>query len=247
MQAIIKHCNQSFSVNFDNPIDISIPMKSGNDNPNAFFLPHPEFNPFRIYDFVGSTREGGACNCETILISPHGNGTHTECIGHISKEIFTINQQLKKFFFTAEVVSIAFENINDDSIITLRKLQNVVKSSTEALIIRTLPNSPDKLTKQYSGSNPAFLEAEAAKWLCDRGVQHLLIDLPSIDKEEDGGELAAHHAFWNYPQVPRTDATITELIFVSNDIGDGIYLLNLQISSLETDASPSKPILYRLE
>ena len=73
-----------------------------------------------------------------------------------------------------------------------------------------------------------------------------MIDLPSVDAEEDGGELAAHHAFWNYPAQPRMDSTITEMIFVDDKIKDGLYLLNIQIASIESDASPSKPVLYEL-
>jgi hypothetical protein len=42
------------------------------------------------------------------------------------------------------------------------------------------------------------------------------------------------------------DATITEMVFVPDAVADGIYLLNIQIASLETDASPSKPVLYPL-
>ncbi len=247
MQASINHNNQILNVNFANPIDISIKMQSGEDNPNAFFLPNPSFVPFKIADFVGSTREGGACNCETLTISPHGNGTHTECVGHISKEVITINQSLRKFFFIAELVSVQTQAVGDDYIITLENLKLAVKHSTEALIIRTRPNSPGKIKQKYSGANPTYLSADAAIWMREMGVEHLLIDLPSVDREEDGGELIAHHNFWNYPSATRYNATITELIFVPDTIRDGQYILNLQICSLETDASPSKPVLYALE
>ena len=81
-------------------------------------------------------------------------------------------------------------------------------------------------------------------WLYEQGVRHFLIDTPSVDREEDGGDLAAHHAFWNYPSAPRLDATITELIFVPEIVKDSIYFLDLQVAALENDASPSKPLLY---
>jgi hypothetical protein len=74
--------------------------------------------------------------------------------------------------------------------------------------------------------------------------------LPSVDKEKDEGKLLAHKAFWNVTDVKnlnvdaRLDCTITEMIFVSDEVKDGSYLLNLQIASFENDASPSKPILY---
>lgn len=75
---------------------------------------------------------------------------------------------------------------------------------------------------------------------------HLLIDLPSVDKEHDGGKLTAHKTFWNYPKAPRKEATITEMIFVPNAVKDGLYLLNLQVAPFENDASPSRPVIYPL-
>ena len=79
-----------------------------------------------------------------------------------------------------------------------------------------------------------------------------MIDLPSVDKEIDGGRLLSHKSFWNVTDVnnlnfdARKEATITELIFVPNTIKDGKYILNLMIASFENDATPSKPILYKI-
>jgi hypothetical protein len=75
-------------------------------------------------------------------------------------------------------------------------------------------------------------------------VKHFLVDTPSVDREEDAGVLAFHHAFWNYPQQPRKDRTITELVFVDNTIRDGEYILELQVANFCNDASPSRPLLY---
>ena len=83
-------------------------------------------------------------------------------------------------------------------------------------------------------------------FLNELGIEHLLIDMPSIDKEVDGGKLEAHHTFWNYPNNPQLQKTITELIYVPNEVQDGTYILNLQIAPFENDASPSKPVLYKV-
>ncbi|MDP4685384.1 MAG: cyclase family protein, partial [Salibacteraceae bacterium] len=117
-------------------------------------------------------------------------------------------------------------------------------SKPEALILRTLPNSDKKLFTNYSSSNPPYIEAASAAWMREQNIKHLLLDLPSVDREEDGGALAAHKAFWNYPENPRMDATITELIYVPNEVADGEYLLNLQVAPIENDASPSRPVLF---
>ena len=137
------------------------------------------------------------------------------------------------------------EEVDGDFVITKKQIKTLFnESDAEALIIRTIPNTSAKKTRRYSNTNWAYVTEKAAKYIRDSGIDHLLIDLPSVDKEKDGGKLLAHHAFWNHPKNTRHHATITELIYVPNKVADGDYLLNLQIASFENDASPSKPILY---
>jgi len=107
-----------------------------------------------------------------------------------------------------------------------------------------MPNDDRKLRANYSGSNPPYLHHEAAQYLVACGLQHLLLDLPSVDREEDGGQLLAHRAFWQYPEAVREHCTITEMIFVPSEVRDGFYFLNLQTASFDLDASPSKPVLF---
>jgi kynurenine formamidase len=247
MQAIIGNGNKKYAADLLRPLDISIPLRSGAHNPNAFGIGQPVFEPFRAGGFVGSVALGGSVNCENLLLNPHGNGTHTECVGHISRERITINQCLKQFWSFAQLITVEPRRQGNDSLVTLQDVQGLYQGGTEALIIRTSPNTAEKLEKIYSSNNPAYLEAALCEWLREQGVKHLLIDLPSVDAEEDGGALAAHHAFWNYPAAARLDATISEMVFVPDEIRDGVYLLNLQIASIESDASPSKPVLYALE
>ena len=132
-------------------------------------------------------------------------------------------------------------------VITKAQIATALEGATpEAIVIRTLPNTDAKLTKQYSNTNPAYLLEEAALFIKELGIKHLLIDLPSVDKEKDAGALLAHKAFWNYHGEYRLDATITEFIYVPNEIVDGSYVLNLQMASFVNDASPSKPVLYKI-
>lgn len=239
---------KNFSFNTSNGIDLSIPLTDTAASSKAFYIPQPRFEPYKAGTFVGSVKEGGSCNCENIYINPHCNGTHTECVGHIAKERITLNNQLKEFFFTAEVVTITPEKIGKDNIIQKHQIEAaLINKEVEAIIIRTLPNSDEKITHSYSGTNPTYMHHEATAYISSLGIKHLLIDTPSVDREEDGGELLAHHAYWNYPENPRMDATISEMIYVPNEVKDGEYLLNLLITALESDASPSKPILYALE
>ena len=111
----------------------------------------------------------------------------------------------------------------------------------------------NRIKKNYSKTNPPYLSEESAIYIREIGIQHLLIDLPSVDKEHDEGKLLAHKAFWNVKDVnqvnddARFNCTITEMIYVNDDVKDGSYILNLQFASFENDASPSKPILYKIE
>jgi hypothetical protein len=49
-------------------------------------------------------------------------------------------------------------------------------------------NEPSKKSRKYSHTNPPYLE-EAAALSFESGIKHLLIDLPSVDKEKDEGKL----------------------------------------------------------
>ena len=248
MKAIISHRGEDFKVDLEKPIDISIPMRPQPDNMKAWYLDPMVVEPVKGVGFVGEVAQGGSVNFRNISFNPHGHGTHTECLGHITEEIYSVNQHITQFFFIAELISFSPENINGDEVITLNQFkQKAQNPSAEAVIFRTLPNSDEKLHRQYSNSNPPFIEEALAGHLCQYGVKHLLIDTPSVDKEVDGGKLLAHHAFWDVPNHPRFDCSITELIYVPSSIPDGTYLLQLGFASFENDASPSKPVLYALE
>ena len=249
-----KNQGKSLSVDFKRPMDISIPMKAGSNTVNAWYVDDLRIEPVRNEHFLGSVAEGGHVNFRDIYFNPHGHGTHTECVGHISDEVYSVNNTFNTHFFMAELITVEPASwvteeewrAVGDKIIVFTQLEEVLKKKPEALIIRTVPNSSNKCRLRYSNTNPPYLCHSAAKAIRLAGVKHLLIDLPSVDRERDGGKMLSHKAFWNYPESPVLDATITELIFVPDNISDGAYLLELQVSSFENDAAPSRPLLYEL-
>ncbi|MDH7448010.1 cyclase family protein [Aquimarina sp. 2201CG14-23] len=247
MIAEIQYQNTTYKVDLSQPIDLSIPLRGTKENVNAWYITPPKIEPVTQGNWIGKVSEGASTNFNNIYFNPHGHGTHTECVGHITKEFHSINAALTQFFFVAEVITILPEKQGEDYIITKDLIKAVVKSNPEALVIRTLPNTSEKRSKQYSHTNWPYLTAAAAVYIRELGIKHLLIDLPSVDKEKDEGKLLAHNAFWNHPNDIRYEATITEMIFVKDQITDGNYILNLQIASFENDASPSKPILYKIK
>ena len=80
----------------------------------------------------------------------------------------------------------------------------------------------------------------------ETGVKNLLIDLPSIDKEKDDGEVTNHKVFFDLVTGGNMN-TITELIYVPNNVLDGDYLLNLQFMPINNDAAPSRPVLFKIQ
>ncbi|GFZ81871.1 arylformamidase [Aquaticitalea lipolytica] len=247
MIATIQYNSKKLQIDLSKPLDISIPMRASKTNVNAWYLEEPKIEPVKSGDWIGSVEKGADVNFNNIMFNPHAHGTHTECVGHITKEVHSINKNLKQFFFLAEVITVAPEVINDDFVISKTQIQFALgNKKRDAVVLRTLPNMKDKKSKQYSNTNPTYLLEEAAEYLKSKNIKHLLIDLPSVDKEKDEGKLLAHNAFWNTKGKLRLDATITEFIYVPNKVKDGCYVLNLQIAPFENDATPSKPVLYKI-
>ena len=243
--------NKTDYIDTDQPIDLSIPLSNTSENPKAWYVTPPVFEPVRTEHYTGSVVEGGSVNFRDIFFNPHGHGTHTECLGHITEEVYSINKSLTTFFFTANVISIhPIERKNKDGTIDRVVTPELIDSqllTAEALIIRTLPNYSSKKSMDYSSTNPIYFDVACAQKMIAAGVKHLLVDLPSVDREDDNGELAFHHAFWEVPENPNFERTITELIFIDDNVVDGKFLLNFQVAPFENDASPSRPVLYSIQ
>lgn len=239
------HGTDLYRADISKPLEIGIPLQHGAQNPNCYWADDPKLETIRMGDFVGSVAEGGAVNYQKFTFSPHGNGTHTECYGHISNDGASTAYLVKDFHAMCRVVSVEPELINGDMVITLAAFKaELDRIDSEAIAIRTMPNGVNGITRKYSGTNPPYLDSALTAYLAKHQVIHLLVDLPSVDKEVDGGALLAHKAFWQFPKQTRKQATITELIYIPNHLEDGLYLLNLQLTTLVADASPSRPILF---
>lgn len=248
MITTIQYNSKKLKIDLSKPIDISMPLRASKNNVNAWYIDAPKIEPVKDGEWIASVTDGACINFNNISFNPHAHGTHTECVGHITEKVHSINKNLKQFFFLAEVITVAPERLNDDSVISKKQIQFALgNKKRDAIVIRTIPNTKEKLVMQYSHTNPTYLLEDAAIYLRERGIKHLLIDLPSVDKEKDNCELLSHNAFWNTKGKLRLDATITEFIFVPNSVEDGAYFLNLQIAPFENDATPSKPILYKIE
>ena len=268
------------AIDLSRPVDLAIELDFAGPQPRHFGAPRASSRPYETpgFGFKGSVERGASCNCSIMLLIPHCNGTHTECAGHLTLEPLDAwriapSGLVPALLLSVKPETVANENLGEragepestepppqpgDRLITARALERSwpreIPFAPRALVVRTLPNSPDKRTRDYTGQNPPYLSREAAQLLVARDITHLIVDTPSIDRMHDAGRLTAHRIFFGLPQdvvqlaaVARRHATITELAFIPDSVADGAYLLELQVPALGGDAVPSRPLLYRLD
>ena len=266
MNARLQLDGREVRVDLARPLDLSVELDFQGPQVRHFGAPRASSQPYSVADFPGSVAGGASCNCESITLIPHCNGTHTECVGHITNERIHIIDCLKDTFIPAMLVSVEPESARDvketysvnfgdsDPLITRNVLEDRLSdlALNSAVIIRTLPNDDSKLTREYTDKIPPYFSTEAIDYILSSGVKHLLVDTPSIDRLYDEGKLSNHRTFWGIEPgsfeinpATRMNDTITELIYVPNEVEDGRYLLNLQIAPFATDAAPSRPVLFR--
>jgi arylformamidase len=282
LNALINVGNREIRIDLTSPVSLAIDLDFSPRQPRHFGAPPATSRPFAVPGFSGSVEHGASCNCQTLTLVPHCNGTHTECVGHLTREPVDAHRVAPLGLLPALLVSIepvdakASKESTDpvphpgDRLITrdalaeswsaagtrtglAPELRQPAPFTPRALIIRTLPNQPSKQHQDYSDSTPPYLSREAAELLVERGIEHLVVDLPSIDRSHDEGRLTAHRTFFGLPpgsttlaQATRARATVTELAYISDAAPDGPYLLELQVPALGGDAVPSRPLLYAL-
>lgn len=266
MKMNVEIAGQHYRADYQRAISIAIPLHFNGKQPACFGSTPAHVTPLRAGDFIGDVNQGGSCNVPVISLNIHCNGTHTESISHIIDEVLS-PWSLAPTLCPATLVSIVptpsgqtkesyTPTLNpSDQVITAQSLKasldEVDDTFLQALVIRTIPNGIEKCEHDYYDAT--FFTRDAMHYLSERGVLHLLVDFPSIDRMSDDGHLTAHHLFWGVPedshqQVAESlkEATVTELIYVPPTAIDGPYLLNLQIPAFELDAAPSRPVLIPL-
>jgi arylformamidase len=256
-------------IDLTQPVVLAIEQRFASDQPRHFGAPPASSKAYVAPGFSGAVQTGASCNCSVISLIPHCNGTHTECVGHLTGEPVAAHAVIPFGLIPAVLLSVASVEATRSSESTIPTPQDgdrlitraalhaawpaALPFTPRALIIRTLPNGDDKLTRDYSAETAPYLTREAAKLLVSAGIEHLVVDVPSLDRSHDEGRLTVHRVFFGLPPDSQTlaaarrpQATVTELAFVPNTLADGPYLLELQSPALGGDAVPSRPLLYRL-
>ena len=273
MQLTFQHNGNAYTCDTDRRHSLAETLDFYGKQPNFFETDKATSKPLQLGDFNASTRAGGSCNVDCLAMIPHCNGTHTETVGHIVDDDVWLADVAIQPLMLASLISVATtaveSNTTDsylptlvatDQIISRATIESALKAAEVdrikplALILRTLPNSTTKKSITYDSKTGApFFSIEAMQAIIDAGIEHLLVDIPSIDKMQDDGLLTNHHTYWRVPAgthklTPEsvTNKTVTEMIYVEEEIQDGVYLLNLQAPAFASDAAPSRPVIFEL-
>jgi kynurenine formamidase len=242
------------------PLSLARTLRFGADVPRWFGAAAPSAIPLVAGSFTGDVRRGGSCNCVVTTFAAHCHGTHTECVAHLTLEPLDVCDVAPLGTVPAVLLSVApradalgGEDSDPpprpgDRLVTRDALERAWASidrraAPRAAILRTGAAAP-------SGA-PAYLSRQAAELLVERGIEHVVVELPSIDREDDGGRLCAHRIFFGLPpggvrlaDAARAHCTVTELASVPEVAADGSFLLQLALPAIAGDAVPSRPLLW---
>jgi kynurenine formamidase len=270
LRARIRLDHGEVTVDLSRPVSIAIDLDFAAPQPRHFGAPPASTRPIDAPGFSGSVAHGASCNCNITTLIPHCNGTHTEGVGHLTSETLDAHRLVPAGLVPALLVSVDPVNAGladettepppqpGDQLITRLAFAAVwpkeMPFEPRALVVRTLPNTTAKKQRDYTDCTPPYLSREAAELLVARQIEHLVIDLPSIDRAHDEGHLTAHRIFFGLParsrsvlESQRAQATITEFAFIPDELADGACMLEIQVPAIGGDAVPSRPLLYRLE
>jgi len=240
----------SWHADFSRGRSLAIALDPKGRHPNYFAETSVQSRPLRRGEFVGDISRGGSCNAEVIEFSAHSHGTHTECIGHILPERQAVIGTIDEAPTLMRLLTITADSLDGDGRIPSSALGALENFEGGALALRTLPNEADKQWRNYDETaNFPVLSRAGMKKLSESPLMHLLLDTPSADHPESQ-RLENHASWWGLyapvqPGVPNPAArSITEMIYVPDDITDGDYWLDLQLAPFVSDAVPSRPVIY---
>jgi kynurenine formamidase len=265
----LSYGGQKVRAALDRGVSLAIAVEFGAAGPRHFGAGAPATKPFAVGSFTGSVATGASVNCSTVTLTPHCQMTHTESVAHLTREPGDAWRVVPRGLLPAVVVSVVPEPAREssettdpqpfptDTLISKRRLRAAWPMGRMvepvAAIIRTLPNDPGKRTRDYDKLVPPYLTREAVEWLVEKRIEHLVLDVPSLDRTHDDGHMVGHRLFFGLPpgssargDAARSRATITELAFVPDEVHDGPCILSLAVPAIGGDAVPSQPIVYPL-
>jgi arylformamidase len=248
-------------VDFTGAVPLALDLDFDAPHPRHFGAPPAHSEAFRAGSFEGQVARGASCNCRSVTLIPHCNGTHTESASHLTLEQRPLHAFLPVAPIPALLLTVhpmAAAGSGEDSqpapqagdrLVTCAALRGAWAAHAavrpRALLLRT--------GTDWRDSAPPFLSRQFTAELVARGIEHLVCDLPSVDRLEDDGRLTAHRIFFGLPagsvrlaDAVRPAATITELATFPAALVDGPCAVQIQIPAWSGDAVPSRPLYLPL-
>ncbi len=258
----LRQAGRDFRIALESPVSLARPVDFAADGLTFFGAPPASVTPLIVGSFNGRVARGASCNGSTLTLTPHCHGTHTECVGHLTCEPIDAWRIAPRGLMHALLVSVAPQ----DRVISRAALDTAIRRATtshadtatpSALILRTMTGDA---APAGAVRDAAHVSVEAAMLLVERGIQHVVLDLPSMDPAADDGKLAAHRVFFGLPprhsdgavtraseaRADRAHCTITEFAQIPRTLADGPCLLQLAMPEIDGDAVPSAPLLFPL-
>jgi len=247
----------ALDLDFASATAVALQLDFGAPHPRHFGAPAAAMQPLRLGDFEGEVLRGASCNCSRITLVPHCNGTHTEGVSHLTVQQVPLQQYVPLAPLPALLLSVAPTRAasgTEDSDPAPQPADEII--TRESLLRAWAPfagtRAPALLLRTGAGidnDNPPFVSRQFMQELVARGIEHLVIDLPSVDRTRDEGHLTAHRIFFGLPphsvdraQATRGHCTITELAHFPAALADGPCALQLQLAPFSGDAVPSRPL-----
>lgn len=255
------------AVDFGAAVSLALTLDFSAPHPQHFGAPAATSQAFSVGSFEGDVTRGASCNCRRLVLIPHCNGTHTESASHLTVDQRALHEFLPIAPLPALLLTVAPADAlasgedslpapqAGDRLITRAGLLTAwnahagahthAGTQPRALLLRT--------GTDWRDAAPPFLSRQLVQELVARGIEHLVTDLPSVDRLADEGRLTAHRLFFGLPpgstrldEATRSHATITELAGFPAQLADGPCAVQLQIPAWSGDAVPSRPLYLPL-
>ena len=176
------------------PVDLSVPVNPQSGLPRAWYQGPAKATPVQSDGWIGSVADGGSVNFRNVQFNPHAHGTHTETREHIHDTFEPVDALVRSgavpFLMPAILIEAQPQPQGEDWVVPLSSLQAVesqIQAHRPLAVVLRCTNGD--IQQDWSHTNPPYLQRGFAELLVDHDIKHLLLDLPSVDREVTLGNL----------------------------------------------------------